>query len=118
MSDLDSKRLTELLRAGDPAADGGQPDPHTVARLRRRLRGEAVGVGGSARIRRPLLVLAASVALTLVLGWQLTRSDRFDLLPPQATPESSGEQLSPRQLQFTTPGGTRVIWTLDPDFEI
>ena len=23
-----------------------------------------------------------------------------------------------RQFQFATPGGTRVIWTLDPDFEL
>jgi hypothetical protein len=23
-----------------------------------------------------------------------------------------------RQVQFSTPGGTRVIWTLDPEFEL
>ena len=34
-----------------------------------------------------------------------------DVLPPTAARK-------PRTVQFTAPGGTRIIWTLDPDFEL
>ena len=33
---------------------------------------------------------------------------------PPAIPDASGEQ---RQIQFSTPGGTRVIWVLHPATE-
>lgn len=33
---------------------------------------------------------------------------------PPAVPDVSGEQ---RQIQFSTPGGTRVIWVLNPATE-
>lgn len=28
------------------------------------------------------------------------------------------EQTPPRQIQYATPGGTRVVWTLDPKFHM
>ena len=76
---------------------------------------EASGVPSVERVSRPLLALAASLALTLLLGWQLTRTTG---LSSRTSPGGSTETEAARQLQFTTPGGTRVIWTLDPNFEI
>jgi len=32
-------------------------------------------------------------------------------------PEAAAAR-DPRQVQFTAPGGTRIIWTLDPDFRL
>ncbi len=63
--------------------------------------------------------LAAAVVLTIIAG---TLSERS--LPPRhvsspiepvLAPAANGER---RQMQFSTPGGTRIIWTLDPGFEL
>ena len=35
---------------------------------------------------------------------------------PQVAPEVASRE--PRTVQFTAPGGTRIIWTLDPDFQL
>ena len=63
---------------------------------------------------RPL-AMAATVALTLASGIFLGRH----LPPPHAVDRSaSAAQVDEiRQLQFATPGGTRVIWVFNPDFQ-
>jgi len=43
--------------------------------------------------------------------------------PPPPSREDAGtapadRRRKPRDLRFTTPGGTEIIWTLDPDFEL
>lgn len=43
-------------------------------------------------------------------GAQLTAT-----APPQETPPTDRQA---RTVQFTAPGGTRIIWTLDPDFQL
>jgi hypothetical protein len=46
---------------------------------------------------------------------------RFTAAPPQAGGEAAmsapadGER---RQVQFATPGGTKIIWTIDPNFQL
>jgi hypothetical protein len=35
--------------------------------------------------------------------------------PVSGTADGGGER---RQVQFSTPGGTRIIWTIDPDFTL
>jgi hypothetical protein len=67
---------------------------------------------------RPLLV-GATVAVTLVGGvmvgrWVTWRDARTVSIRPQAA--SAGVSAPRRQLQFATPGGTRIIWVFDPDF--
>ena len=67
------------------------------------------------------LAIAATVALTLAAGVVVGRR----LPPPRDAREApamahagggpiDGEL---RQLQFATPGGTRVIWVFNPDFQ-
>jgi hypothetical protein len=34
------------------------------------------------------------------------------------TPGGDEPLAEPRQLQFETPGGTRVVWLLDPNFSL
>ena len=72
----------------------------------------------------PLLV-ATTVAVTLAAGVVVGRR----LPPPRAassalspvsgqSTEAVGSRVSARrQLQFATPGGTRVIWVFDPEFK-
>lgn len=141
--DLD--RLRDTLRRGDPAADGREPGADELRLLRERLLEGAVGAGGDrspagARKQRepasrpwalrPSFATAAAAAgiLVLTLGLALTlRLDRaaeraFDRTAGAARPGEApggalgaGDEAPPRQIQFTTAGGTRIVWVLYPE---
>jgi len=84
-----------LLRAHDPAAGKVLTSfdrTRTLAGARKRR-----------RVTRPRLAAAVAM-LVLVLVAVMVAHRR-----PQ--PE-------PRQIQYATPGGTRIIWTLDPQFHM
>ena len=145
--------LRQRLRRGDPAADGSEPRPDEIARMRR-----AVLAAAEEAPRRlvwvPALV-AAAVLLVAVAGWVLVRGSRApepvlvestrtvpEQDPPQVattgTPElpESPEPVyerpetvaaldppsrvsdSARTVRFTTAGGTRIVWVLDPNLDI
>ena len=64
------------------------------------------------------MAIAAAVVLMIAAG--VTAGRR---MPPPAAPAAllDGGSAQPgerRQLQFATPGGTRIIWTFDPDFSL
>ena len=120
-AELEQKRIRELLQRGDPAGDDPGLDLEQVARMRRRV----LLAAPSPRVRGlrpiPALALSALVVMLVAVGWNLTRP----ALPPAAAdaqavadrPGSSSEKRS-RQVQFATPGGTRVIWILDSEFGV
>ena len=173
--DRDAEReLRDVLRRGDPAADGREPDPAEVARLRAAVVGMAPGA------RSPLLPRwawagAAVVAAGGVLVVVSLVGGRLPGVPAETPPEVAGlpqrhepaaapgpgspfagaggpEDASrpsgaparagvpeataaepavlaaerppgegaqpPRQIHFTGVRGTRIIWTLDPDFDL
>ncbi len=110
--------------------------------LRRRLadadplrREPALSEADAARMRRAILdaprtaeierafwprALAVAGALGLVIAGGTVVVDRRSPEVPEAavtvqTPVDAGER---RQLHFETPGGTRIIWTLDPEFKL
>ena len=108
------KDLKTVLREGDPAAADEGLSPEQVHALRRAML-NASRQPDVVRTpwQRPLAV-AAMVALTIgagvFTGQRLATSDAA-LDAPAATPAEGR-----RQLQFSTPGGTRIIWVFDPDF--
>ena len=126
-NDLDTEWLRESLRAWDPAKDGHELDALERARMRRRVLSATVE---PVRLRMPVraLATAAVVVLTVALGWGIY--DDVVLQPSATAPAGSAARHMPatgpaeeterkaRQIQFATPGGTRVVWTLDPDFEV
>jgi hypothetical protein len=67
--------------------------------------------------------VAATIALTLcagiVAGRRLSTRDPLrearvnDAVPALASSSTPGDR---RQVQFATPGGTRIIWVLNPEF--
>ena len=66
---------------------------------------------------RPLAVgavLALMVASGVIVGRRLPDADAEHAGVVQTLPDG-GER---RQVQFSTPGGTRIIWTIDPDFRL
>lgn len=65
------------------------------------------------------LAVAAALALAIAGGTFIGDGSR-PTTPPESTatvqpPVDAGER---RQVQFATPGGTRIIWTLDPEFKL
>jgi hypothetical protein len=108
--------VRDALRRGDPAADGRKPTPAEVADWRRLVVASASHQPIWIPVRRPILALAATLALALAFGWQLLTTDTPP--PPSERATTLTEEPKPRQLQFVAPGGTKVYWTLDPNFEL
>ncbi len=100
--------IQSRLRAGDPASRDPQMSGADAARIR-----ESILAARPASARRFGAVVPMAIALLCAAGgsaW-LVRS----------TPPAEVRQIEPprqRQLQFSTPGGTRVIWFFNPDFEV
>ncbi len=111
------KILRAVLEAADPLRD--EPALATTdAREMRRVVLGAVEVPSPLSFPRALPV-AALIVMMIVAGMAAGR--RFTAARPQAGAEAvtsapaDGER---RQVQFATPGGTKIIWTIDPDFQM
>ena len=131
MKTEDLDRLRGTLRRGDPAADGRAPDAGETALLRERLLESAADAGFAPPIRpralRPAFATAAAAAAVLVLTLGLAVTLRLHREADRARgPErpaeeplggvlGAGAETPPRQIQFTTPGGTRIVWVLYPE---
>jgi hypothetical protein len=112
------KNLRAWLEQADPVRD--EPAlPTTNAREIRR------AMLGASETPLPLffprtLPVAALVVVTIVAG--ATAGRRLSSpAAPQSPVEAAGirpESGERRQVQFATPGGTRIIWTIDPDFQM
>lgn len=65
------------------------------------------------------LAIAAVVILMVVVGGiagrRLPARETAVSVDIAVVPADAGER---RQVQFATPGGTRIIWTLDPEFQL
>ena len=114
------KDLTRILRDGDPAADPADAQglsPAQAAAMRRHI------LNASARpdlVRTPWsqpLALGALVALTIVAG-VLVGLRLSPVAPQPAGVDAPVPAEGRRQFQFSTPGGTRIIWVFDPEFQV
>lgn len=114
------KSLRILLREGDPVEREPALTPDDVERMRRTVLASAV----SARPRDWTMRVALAAALSLLvgvgawLGHATTRQRTVPQLPagPDRTAAAQGD--SKRQVQFATPGGTRIIWVFDSNFDV
>ena len=114
------KDAGDLLREADPVPREQGLSPDEINRMRRAIVA-AVDRESAAAVWWPTpIIVAATVAVTLIAGVVVGRrlpshdaaiaGDRGDTSSPSA---ASRER---RQLQFASPGGTRIIWVFDPDF--
>jgi hypothetical protein len=125
------KDLRSILKESDPLRHEPPLSEGDAARMRRAVV-NAAGKEHPAPLWRGALAFAAIVLLLVAVGRLAgpfdsrggNRSLRTAPAPrsaertaPHTAPAVAG-QVERRQVQFATPGGTRIIWTLDPEFKI
>ena len=112
------------LRDADRAL-GSDVEPETAQRLRRSvIVASRASVPAAGSWSRTFVATAATLALVCVA--LLTALQKGKVAPVQkATTAEIGEPAldsaptpDRQQLQFSTPGGTRIIWVFDPGFEV
>jgi len=113
------KDIRSWLREADPLRAESGLSESDAARIRNVAVASARTAPAVGLFWRGALAAAAALALMIAAG---TFAARQPAAPRPATPgaastvePASGER---RQLQFATPGGTRIIWTLDPEFQL
>ena len=112
MNDLNSR-----LRDADPVRHEAGLSPDVVASLRRTVIAAAHAAPVSRVFWGRQLTMAACLAVMVLTGVLAARR-----VPP-AIRDASDPLTAPvseqrTQVRFSTPGGTRIIWTLDPEFQL
>ena len=121
--------LTNLLRDADPLKDDSENKELSPAEAQviRRAMLEAAQARPSAGAawQRPLAWAAVAIVLISVGGIAGHRINERASIEPRpvdtgwlAERSGSSGDMSPRQVQFSTPGGTRIIWILDPNSSV
>ena len=117
MPDNDSRNddLRAWLHRGDPASGDTDLTLEETKLMRQRI------LATSRETRRPWFVpLAALTGAAALAAVFLLRPAPVTMeFPATARPSvSKTAERTTRQVQFTTDSGTRIVWTLDPDFEL
>jgi hypothetical protein len=114
------KDVGDLLREADPVAREGRLPPDDINRMRRAVVAAVDRESPTAVWWPTPIIVAATVAVTLVSGVLVGRwlPSQDGAIARDSGDASSAAPASParRQLQFASPGGTRIIWVFDPDF--
>ena len=114
--------MTEIhdwLREADPVPNERGMSAEEIAAMRRRVVAEAGAPRGTVVEWKRTLAIAAAVALMAGAGIDTARrtarhaGDSARDAAPSPLPAAGRTQL-----QFATPSGTRIIWTIDPAFHL
>jgi hypothetical protein len=108
-----TSELRKQLRDADPIRSEPALATTEIHAMRRKILANAAVWSHS----RPQLLLPVAIALGLMCAMVTTIFFMHRFRPadvPIASPQT-GDQ---RQLQFTTPGGTRIIWVLNPNLQL
>jgi hypothetical protein len=107
------KDLRTQLRDADPVVREQGRSHQDVARMRRHV----LSAERETTTRRSAipLALAAALLLTCIGGVLLTRAS---VSQTSSTITAPAAEQHVRQLQFSAPGGTRVIWTFNPNLQV
>ncbi len=98
--------LSALLREGDPAKGAPPLSEHETAAMRHRIVAAAQAVHTSPALRWSLAACAAAIAMAALLVIPA-------VLDPTEPPPTTPAVQTARQVQFVTPGGTRVYWFIE-----
>ena len=123
MTDIDDIDPGARLRAGDPLRAEPGMSPREINAMRRTVVAAAERSAQSPAWWPPMLAVVATAAAMViaVVGARVREHDRPAPAPQRSAGAStaaadSAPTAGRRQLQFATPGGTRVIWVFDPEF--
>jgi hypothetical protein len=106
------KGWQRILRDNDPGTE--RMDADTAARMRDVVVAAASAAAPS-RAEWPMrLALSAFACLVMMLSVFGTQPPR-EIASATALPVAGSER---RQIQFATPGGTRIIWEINPNFSL
>jgi hypothetical protein len=114
--------VRRLLRDADPLTREEGLPRSTAAAMRHAVVAAARDASRPAVWWPSPVVVAGTVAVTLSAGVIIGRAlpwREVRTVSPQPESSSSAAAMASaprRQLQFATPGGTRIIWVFDPDF--
>jgi hypothetical protein len=111
--------LTTLLKDGDPLRVEEGLDPAEADRMRRRVIAAAVE---AERVRtpwhRPFAVAAVAVLLVIAGTIRSHQTVEPTIAAEDPFAMSGSGDTDRRQLQFSTPGGTRIIWIFDENLRL
>jgi hypothetical protein len=113
------KDIRTWLREGDPLSPDEAIPQDALEAMRQKVVAEARGAGAPRLGWFQPLAMAAMAALILVAGvvavrWTPAPAPAIEADATGPTEPGAGR----RQMQFSTPGGTRIIWVFDPDFQM
>ena len=110
----------ERLRAEDPCRDQDGLTDRDVQRMRQVVLGAARA--DTRRVWSTPMVLAAVMVAVVCAGVWAVREPAPSRVVASNGPErqkpAADRSSGVRQMQFSTPGGTRVIWVFDASFEM
>lgn len=108
--------LTRRLRDADPVAREPGLSAGDAADLRRAM----LAAAHAAPLRSVLwgrqLTMAACLTVIVLVGVVAAHRVPSAARDVPATASSASDQRT--QIHFSTPGGTRIVWTLDPGFQL
>jgi hypothetical protein len=100
--------LQELLEDGDPLVEEPMLDEAEARVMRRTVVAAAEEAGGRRLVWRYAAAMAVMAAVLIGAISTVARRE-----PPVADGSQTLAELPPVEMQFSTPGGTRVIWVFD-----
>jgi hypothetical protein len=110
------------LQAGDPLAIEPELSDAEAQRMRRTIVAAAAESSGIPAFRSMRWFVAAVAVLAVVIvGTQsarLTSNRKLRLADAERPLATEPPVTTPRQVQFVTKGGTRVIWQFNPEFDL
>lgn len=111
--------LNERLRESDPLRHEPGLASGDVERMRRAMMAAAHSARTARRgWPRPFGIVAVAV-LALAIGMVATRRSPSEPAERRVAGSApSGASAQRTQVHFSTPGGTRIVWTLDPEFQL
>jgi len=95
-------------------ADDAAMSPERAREIRRTVIAATQGTASTA-VRWPWRLAVAAAALAVLAGGAGDFAGGGDIEGDAPAPRPSNGR---RQLQFATPGGTRIIWELNPEFTL
>jgi len=108
--------ISTQLRQADPVQVDGGLSADDVSAMRRAVLA-AVDTNSPRRVAwgRALAIAAAVILIAGAGAASRGRHARAVVTPPPVEAASAGQRT---QVQFSTPGGTRIVWTIDPAFQL